>query len=135
VNVDALTRMEDGSDADVRDFDLGDVSVGDFIQVRGVESPADSDDLLASELRREDPDDEVTVQGAVDAESPEQSLQILGITIQVDGQTQYRDALDNPMSAADFFAAVDLGTSVKAKGEGLGGGVLGAEEVELEPEN
>lgn len=135
VTVDALTRLEDKSDADIRDFDLGDVAVGDYVEVRGVESPPDSDELLASELRRDDPEDEITVQGAVDAETEGTSLVILGITIQVDGQTQYRDAADAPMTADEFFDAVEIGTSVKAKGDDVGGRTIDAEEVELEPEN
>jgi hypothetical protein len=132
VTVDELTRFEDGSDADVRDFSLADVAAGDFVEVRGVET---SDALIASELRRDDPDDETTIQAVVDAETPEESLVILGITVQVDAQTQYRDTLDNAIAAADFFAAVEVGTLVKAKGTDLGGGVLGAEELELEVED
>jgi hypothetical protein len=110
----------------VRDFSLADVAAGDFVEVRGVETPAGSDALVASELRRDDPDDATTVQAVVDAETPEESLVILGITVQVDAQTQFRDALDNAITAADFFAAVEVGTLVKAKGTDLGGGVLGA---------
>jgi hypothetical protein len=135
VTVDDLTRFEDNGDADLRDFSLADLAAGDFVEVRGVETPAGSDAILASELSRDDPDDETTVQGEVDAESPEESLVILGITVQVDAQTQYRDALDNAITAADFFAAVELGTLVEAKGADLGGNVLGAEELEIEVEN
>ena len=90
---------------------------------------------LAAELRRDDADDEVTVQGTVDEVTAGEALTLLGITVVVDGGTEYRDAADNPMGASDFFAAVSTGTSVKAKGVDLGGGVLGAEELELEPED
>jgi len=133
VSVDALTRFEDSSDADIRDFDLDDVAVGDFLEVRGVEDPDNA--VLAAELRRDDADDEVTVQGTVDEVTAGEALTLLGITVVVDGGTEYRDAADNPMGASDFFAAVSTGTSVKAKGVDLGAGVLGAEELELEPED
>ena len=135
VTVDALTTFDDNSDADIRDFSLADLNAGDYVEVRGVESPAGSDAIVASELRRDDPNDQTTMQAVVDAETPEESLVILGITVQVDAGTQYRDVLDNAISAADFFAAVEVGTLVKAKGIDLGGGVLGAEELELEVEN
>jgi hypothetical protein len=133
VSVDALTRFDDHSDADLREFDLGDLSVGDFVEVRGVEDPDNA--VLAAELRRDDADDEITVQGAVDEVTAGESLTLLGVTVVVDGGTQYRDAADNAIGAADFFAAIGTGTSVKAKGADLGGGVLGAEELELEPED
>ena len=135
VTADAATRFEDQSDADLRDFSLSDVQVGDFVEVRGAELPADSDAIVASELRREDPDDEVTVQGAVDAFDDGVSLTILGVTVQVDAQTEYRDAADNAMGADEFFAAIAVGASVKARGEEVGEGVLVADEVELEPED
>jgi hypothetical protein len=133
VTVDALTRFDDHSDADLRDFALSDVSVGDFVEVRGAESPDDA--IVAAELRREDSDEEPSVQGGVDDFSAEASLTILGVVVQVDGQTQYRDAADQPLTAAEFFAAIAVGTSVKARGEQTGDGVLVASEVELEPED
>ena len=117
----------------MRDFALGDVAVGDLVEVRGVENPDNA--VLASELRRDDPNDQVLVQGAIDSVAEGASLTLLGVTVQPGPQTEYRDAQDNPLAAADFFAAIGEGTFVKANGTDLGGGVLAADEVELEQED
>lgn len=46
--------------------------------------------------------------------------------------TQYRDANDAPISADEFFAAVDIDTLVDAQGVATGATTILAEELELE---
>jgi hypothetical protein len=52
--------------------------------------------------------------------------------VQTDAQTEFEDANDNPLTAADFFAQVQVGALVKAKGALQNDGSILAEEVELE---
>ncbi len=131
VRVDALTRIEDNSDADVRMFSIGDIGVGDFLEVRGMQDPDDVTGVLASRLERDDPDDEVLLRGPVESVS-EPTLTIMGVTIETNGSTQFEDLADNPISSAEFFAAVAPGVIVQAKGLLSGSDTLVAEEVEFE---
>lgn len=135
VRLDALTRIEDSSDADNSRFSLGDLRSGDWVEVRGTENPAGSNTILASRLERDDPDDEVEVQGRVDNFSANETLSILGVTIQVDAGTQYEDVNGTGLSAQSFFAGLGDGVLVKAQGQELGGNVVLAEELEYEIED
>ncbi len=56
VSVDALTRLEDKSSADVRPLTLAEINAGDYVEVRGSEFPAGSGDILATILERDDAD-------------------------------------------------------------------------------
>ncbi len=63
VTVTAETRLEDKSDADVEDFSLADLMVGDTVQVRGFENPVGSGAITATKLERERPKTTVIVGG------------------------------------------------------------------------
>ena len=80
VTVDANTRYEDESSAQVQLFTLKDVTVGDRVEIRGYENPAGSGMVLASRLEREPPSTDVEVRGPFTATTPPQFM-ILGITI------------------------------------------------------
>ena len=56
VSVDALTRIEDKSSADVDPLTLSSINAGDYVDVRGGEFPAGSGTILATILEREDAD-------------------------------------------------------------------------------
>ena len=60
------------------------------------------------------------------------TLTILGVTVETNGSTEYRDVNDQPMLPDDFWAAVAEGTLVDAKGTETGLTTLVAEELELE---
>jgi hypothetical protein len=131
VDVDALTRMEDQSDADVEPLTLGDLAAGDYVEIRGGERPAGSGRVLAALLEREDLDDETELQGFVtDVAAP--TFTILGVTIQTDGSTEFADANDQPISAAEFFSQAAAGSLVKADGVETSPTSILASEVELE---
>jgi len=137
VTVDASTRIEDDSDADVDPLTLADVNAGDFVEVRGSESPAGSGNIRAALFERDDADDdgdETVLQGFVVSVS-EPALEILGVTIQTEGGTEFRDVNDNPISAADFFDQVEAGSLVKAEGVETGDTTIVAVEVEFELED
>jgi hypothetical protein len=131
VRVDRLTRMEDKSDADEESFTVGDINVGDFLEVRGAELPAGSGEVLASRLEREDEADETEIQGPVTAIA-QPDLGIFGVTVTTNGSTEFEGLGDDEISAAEFFGTVVLGDLVKAKGAETGTSAVLAEEVEFE---
>jgi hypothetical protein len=131
VTVDVLTRLEDKSDADVDPLNLSDLNVGDYLEIRGSEFPAGSGTILATILERDDPDTETILQGFVDTIN-DPSITILGVTIDTNGATIFRDINDNVISAADFFNQVTTNSLVKAKGSEASDTVITATEVEFE---
>jgi len=129
VTVNANTRVEDKGDQPVPNFNLGSIVAGDFVEVRGTELPAASNDVVASRLERRRPEDEVRLRGVVDtAGAP--SFTILGVTIQTNAGTEFENSSEGPISADDFFNDA-VGRSVEAKGT-MNGGVFTAREVEFE---
>ena len=133
VNVDALTRLEDKSSADVEPLTLGDVSAGDYLEIRGSEFPAGSGTILATRFEREDPDTEAILQGFVESVA-DPSFTTLGVTIQTNGATVFRDVSDTVISATDFFNQVGVNSLVKAKGTEVSDTTITATEVEFELE-
>ena len=66
VSVTALTRFEDHSAARVNTFSLADVRTGDWLEVRGSESPAGSHAVVATRLERRDAAPSVLLGGVVE---------------------------------------------------------------------
>jgi hypothetical protein len=129
VTVNANTRVEDKGDQPVPNFNLGSIVAGDFVEVRGSELPAESNDVVASRLERRRAEEDVRLRGVVDSASAP-SFTILGVTIQTNGGTQFESSSDGTLSADDFFSEA-VGRSVEAKGT-VSGGVFTAREVEFE---
>lgn len=133
VSVDALTRLEDKSSADVDPMSISDINAGDYIEVRGDEFPAGSGNILATILEREDADTEAILQGFVETIS-DPSYTVLGVDIQTNGATIFRDENDTVISATDFFNALTVNALVKAKGTEVTDTTIAATEVEFELE-
>lgn len=131
VAIDALTRFEDQSDARVSPLTLADLNVGDYVEIRGDEEPAESGQVLAALLERDDPDTESELRGFVTAVAAP-TITVLGVTIQTDGSTEFQDVNDQPISSAEFFSRVAAGSQVKADGVETSPDTLLADEVELE---
>lgn len=131
VRIDALTRLEDKSAADVDPLTINSINAGDYLEVRGSELPAGSGDILATIVERDDADTETILQGFV-ASVANPSFTILGVTITTNGATQFRDTDDSAISAATFFSRVAAGTLVKAEGLETSTTTLTAAEVEFE---
>jgi hypothetical protein len=129
VNVNESTRIEDKSDADVRPFTLADVSVGDFVELRGFE---DASGIVATRLEREDFDNEVVIRGFVESTS-DPDFTILGVTVQTvqtpDG-TRFSDENDSDITPAEFFGQAQ-GSLVEVVGT-LSNGTIIADEVDIE---
>jgi hypothetical protein len=133
VSVDALTRLEDKSSADVDPLTLADINAGDYLEIRGSETSAGSGSVLATIFEREDPDTEAILQGFVESIS-EPAFLILGVTINTNGATVYRDVNDNVISANQFFNQVTTNSLVKAQGVEVSDNTISASEIEFEME-
>ncbi len=134
IKVDTRTRLEDKSDQELSPLTLSALNVGDYVEVRGDEFPLGSEELRASLLEREDPDEESELQGFV-SEVSEPMLTILGVTITTDGATEYQDEFDRPLTATEFFAQLTPGRLVKANGLEIASTTLLAEEVQFDIED
>ena len=126
VDANAATRIEDKSSADMEPFALSDINVGDYLETRAFESAGD---VVATRIEREDFDNEVAIRAFVDSVA-DPSFTLLGVNIETNGATEFRDRNNQVISAADFFAAAD-GRLVEAEGTPSNGGIL-AEDVEFE---
>jgi len=131
VTVDALTRIEDKSSADVDPLNLTDINAGDYVEVRGGESPVSSGVILATILERNNADTEAILQGFVETVS-NPSFSVLGVTITTNGATIFRDANKAVISSADFFSQVGVNSLLKAKGTEVSDTTIAATEVEFE---
>ena len=121
-----ITRFEDQSSADVEQFDLADLRVGDYVEIRAYD---DGSGLVATLLERDDPESGVEVQGiATDVVQPD--FRVAGIPITTGPLTEYRDNNGASITAATFFATAG-GREVKVRGSQIGDTVL-AERAELE---
>jgi hypothetical protein len=132
VRVDTSTRLEDKSSLDIEDFALGDLRVGDYVEVRGSEIPAGSGEIRAGLLERDDVSTRSEIRGIVAPGSVVSPLfSILGVTISTNGSTVFRDASGSNISAGTFFAAAD-GKLVSAGGTETGDAAVLADQVEFE---
>ena len=128
-----VTRFEDKSDADVDPLSVGDLNVDDYIEARGQEFPAGSGELRALRIERDDPRSETELRGFVEAGGVNRpSLTVLGVTVETNGATVYRDVNNQLMQPDEFWDAVAEGALVDAKGMETAATTLLAEELELE---
>ena len=131
VDVDELTRLEDKSNADVDPLNVSDISAGDYLEVRGDERPAGGGRVRAALLEREDVDNETELRGFVESIS-QPSFSILGVSIDTNASTVFRDENEAIITAAEFFSSVAQDSQVKAKGTEISAMAILADEVEFE---
>ena len=132
VSTDALTRFEDKSSADVRPLTIADINAGDYLEVRGGESPAGSGQILATIIERDDVDSRTILQGFV-TNVADPTLTIMGVTIETNGAI-FRDVDDSILTPGEFFNLVDVNSLVKVRGTESSATTITATEVELELE-
>lgn len=121
VTVNSGTRVEDKGDSRVAMFNLSNLAVGDYVEVRGAELPADSNDVVATRLERRRPDSSVRLRGVVDSVT-DPGFMILGVNVQTTTATRFDDGAT---------LATLAGKIVSVKGT-YASGVLTATEVEFE---
>jgi hypothetical protein len=115
VQVNTETQMEDESTADIQYFDLGDINIGDQLEVRAYQ---DSGSIIASRVERNDPDAEAFIQGPVDAGSIDDvgtTLSILGINLDSEvPPTSFEDYDESSMTETEFYSQVSEGDIIRA---------------------
>ncbi|RLA26597.1 MAG: hypothetical protein DRR11_19550, partial [Gammaproteobacteria bacterium] len=99
VSTDALTRFEDKSSADVRPLTIADINAGDYLEVRGGESPTGSGQILATIIERDDVDSRTILQGFV-TNVADPTLTIMGVTIETNGAI-FRDVDDSILTPGE----------------------------------
>ena len=133
VNYDANTDYDDNVGGAAL---ITQVAPGDYVEARGDEDPSGNNVVLASEVKREDPpgDGRMIIRGIADSVAG-QTVSVLGVDILITGSTQCRNLDDQAYSGgcSAFLTGLNQGlTTVKARGVSFAGGVLTAEEIELE---
>ena len=89
VRVDTQTVFEDETGAVPQNFSINLLNVNDFVRVEGREV---NNEVVASIVKRTDPDSSLKLEGIVDAYVPDTSITVLGIQYGLDLGTSY-----NPM--------------------------------------
>ena len=129
VVVNAVTRFEDHSSADLETFGLGDINGGDFLEIRGFEEPSGT--VVATRVERDDLEPDVKLRGFVES-FIEPDLVILGVTIQTNpATTEFEDVNGDSITATVFFNTVAIGALVEVEGTFDGNDII-ATEVEFE---
>jgi hypothetical protein len=136
VNIDKATVLRDKTDDTANPFPpLGNLQVGDRVKIRAFQKDGD---VIAVKFERDNAKTRVRLQGLVSSENEaDQSLVILGVTVDASKAVEFRDVDDTRFnSAADFFAALSAGAVVKVTGTfEETTGIITANELELEGEN
>lgn len=127
--VNAATRFEDDSVLGLDVFNLSNVAVDEYVEIRAYD---DMGTITATLLERDDFDDTVALRGIAENVA-DPSFEILGVTIATDADTVFTDNDGvSSLSAAEFFDLVEAGGRlVEAKGS-LNGSIIEADEVEFE---
>jgi len=138
-DVDNRTRFEDkDGNAPTEIFNISDIAVGDYLEVRGQEDG--SGGVFAIIVERDDLDTETIIQGFLQEDPATEPLTILDVIVETGPATVFRDENDNPISEAMFLGMVQVGSLIKAKGTTVTGSLalppvtLLAEEVEIQVE-
>ena len=114
VQTDNSTQFEDESASDLNDdesFNLDELAVGvDFVEIEAYR--ADTGQLVATSIEREDTGRDTRLEAPVDGFDAGVSVTLLGITYSVDGGTSY-ELNDVSSGSTAFFSALDINDSVK----------------------
>lgn len=136
--VTANTIFKDDSAAQLVNFNLADIKVGDHLEITAFANPdpANPDKGIITKIERKNPSSEISLKGPVNASFPSAGTFILmGLTIDTNGSgVQFRNNSGTITSAAFFAALTAEKTIVKAKGTAFNTGTktLTATEVEIE---
>ena len=126
VRVDSRTILDDETDGAKR-LTLADIGPGDFLEVEALRQ---GDELVATRIDREEPQDDV-LQGTLESFTSGGSIVVLGISYSTTG-AQFK-SLDNvSLTPAEFYAALAPGALVKVRDKAPADGI--ADRVELEYE-
>lgn len=114
------TLFRDDSDADVYEFGLDDLAIGDRVEIRAF---LDGNTVVAARLERDNPSSSAILKAPVESiDRP--SLTLLGVTVTADAETVYQSADFQVIDADAFFGTVTIGSLVKAEGTYDGTSIL-----------
>jgi hypothetical protein len=132
VATDEFTRYEDDSALELREFDFGDIAVGDWLDVRAYEEPEGSNDVVATRIERIDAEEQVRLRGPFrNPASP--NFDILSILVTTSDSTVFRlENVEPPGDrlTRDQFFYLAGGEIVEAWGDWTGT-ALAAQRVEI----
>ena len=115
VTTDEMTRYEDRSAADLDTFGLGDLAVGNWVEIRGYEDPAASNDVTASRVTRIDAEQSVELRGPF--RDPDKPLfKILSVQVVPLESTKFVLQGVTGDQGIDWFFAEAPGELVEAEG-------------------
>lgn len=127
IAVDSLTEL-DGMAS------LASLAPANHVRIRGRSAGGSAMSATQLELRSTAPDSRVELRAAVSAISGTRSITLLGVVVDTSGvsEDEFKGLDDQPIGRSAFFAALKVGTVVKARGRLAGSGAVGWDEVELE---
>ena len=110
------------------------IAVDNFVRIRGFENEAGGITATRVEVRS---DDDVIVQGNLQAFVANTSIQILGVTFTVDynsgsGETEFENTADAPITQGQFSKLAPVGTLVKVKDRNDRPVIGVADEIDIE---
>jgi hypothetical protein len=123
VSVDANTRFEDHSSADMQIFGLADIQVGDWLEIRGVATGMNHTSIAAMRIDREQPQSAVRLMGPV-VSAAQPNFTILATPVTTNSQTQF-----SGLDPSSFFGTA-AGKTVSVQGS-WDGSTLTAATVQL----
>ncbi len=127
ISVTAKTIFDDQSGEDLPQFDLTDLSIGDYVDVNAFDSAGT---IVATRIERDDDGGEVNLSGIVEAVD-EPQFTIIGIDVSTDSETEF-EIDGSEVGAGEFFAqALNRFAEVSGTWNGL---AIEADEVGIEEE-
>jgi Domain of unknown function (DUF5666) len=130
IGTSATTQFEDKTES-VQYFDLADLTAGDYVEVRGVSDSTGGVDMIATRIERDDEESDAELRGPVAATNGS-TLVVLGVTIVTTAGTQFRDASEQSISAAEFFGQLDVGDTIETEGIRTGVTQITADALDLQ---
>jgi hypothetical protein len=97
-----MTHFEDGGSEEMSTFSLSDVHTGDWLDIRGGESPAGSNMVVATSFERVEAQSSVRLAGTVKT-AMQPNFTILSLQVSTTPTTQFRDASNASTTANAFF--------------------------------
>jgi hypothetical protein len=131
--VNEQTLIDDDTASNIRFFNITDISVGDFVEIKGF---ANNGVLIATKLERDDDiDDEVELRGLATAiDRVEFTFTLSGVVIHTSSLTEFESASGESVDQATFFSNLEENTNIKIDGSVINGQVE-AVEVEVKDED
>ena len=124
------TKMKDESDTGERFFDLADLTVGDFVEIKGfIDNKGNN---IATKMKRENEDDdnETELKGTV-SNIIDFSFDIVGVNVNTNENTLFEGTDGDDVTQATFFEQLQDDMLVEVKGQ-IENGIFVAFKVEIE---